>query len=118
MQLPTSSHPTGGENGFFGSIVGGFGEGVGRIASEVLPIWAAQTLSRQEGDLLSQYTFWPPAAQARNDDGMEGTTGAMTTGAFSMQPAQMRIDMGAWTTIGVVAVAAVAGVLLVRAAVR
>jgi hypothetical protein len=35
---------TGASNGFWGNVVGGIGEGLGKVASEMLPVWAASQM--------------------------------------------------------------------------
>lgn len=38
---------TGAQNGFWGSVVGGIGEGLGKVASDVLPVWAASQMGME-----------------------------------------------------------------------
>lgn len=37
----------GAEDGFWGSVIGGIGEGLGKVAEEVLPVWAASQMGME-----------------------------------------------------------------------
>jgi hypothetical protein len=44
MASPIMASGSSAQNGFWGSVLGGIGEGIGKIGSDVLPVWTAHQL--------------------------------------------------------------------------
>lgn len=95
---------SGGNDGFFSSISEGISEGISKIGSDVLPVWAANQLKVQSNDQLAAPTFNPGAAPPRNNDALRTTTGVAVTGSSGGVPNAVWFVAGA---VGLVMLGAV-----------
>lgn len=88
MSQPIMGSASGSMDGFFSQIGEGIAQGISRIGSDVLPIWAAQQLGLQKKDQLATkgVTFVPTQTQP-----------ADLSGSF-------KLDTGTMIALGVVAV--------------
>lgn len=107
---PTTSDAGGGD-GFFSSIASSVGEGISRIGSDILPVWAANQLGVQQNDQLSQNTFTPDPNQPRNADAIRSTAG--TVASANQAPATVSSVLNP-TVLIVIGTFIVVGALLLR----
>jgi len=119
--MSTQAKPTEGtNNSFWGNVSSGFGQGLGSIGSNILPVWTAQQLGTQQEDQLRRSTFNPSTAPPRNNQSQPTTSGPAQTNYQQAQPrdvgvsGQFNVDF--WTTLGLAAVGIVGVILIVKAA--
>lgn len=65
MSAPATQGTSGAGSGFFSTVSAGLAEGLSRVSSELIPIWAADQLGVQSSDQLNDTTFDPTVAQPR-----------------------------------------------------
>lgn len=99
-------------DGFFSSVSSGFGEALGTITQEVLPVWAARELGVQMEDQLSEEMYneevAPPANTTYRSTTESSQGGAQQTGVLFDN-----INVSGAAILGV-AVAVVAGIALAK----
>lgn len=103
----------GASDGFFASITQGLGAGIGKVLSDVAPVWAANQLGVQQADTNAAPTFNRDAAPPRVDQAAAGATGNPPV----IQKTGLLFDNVNISAGGVIAIAAaiVAVVLVLRA---
>jgi hypothetical protein len=80
MAAPIMASGSSAQNGFWGSVLGGIGEGIGKVASDVAPVWAAGQLGLEPAGQISSPVntslgniFGMPTAQSNFMDFEQGS---------------------------------------------
>jgi hypothetical protein len=101
----------GGGSGFFSQVASGLGQGLGRLASDVLPRWTAQQLEVQSTDQLNRSTF-NRRESPRRMGGFAQTTGGSTTQTPETKSAGL-VDLNISTTSAMLLVGVAFAVVMI-----
>ena len=88
---------------FFSNLVEGISTGLGKVASDVLPVWAAHQLDVSREDMIASPTYNPTYSQPRlNDDFSPGDflqQDIINTGRFRISNGTALLVAGLLTAI-------------------